>query len=267
MDLGSVLAKIDRACEHTQAIKNEIRAWGDRQPYFITRDVNANSTVYRLIANIGIEPPLQKWTLMVGDAIHNLRSALDHLIYAVAVYEASGQNPPPDENRLSFPICDSPEKFRDSSGKIKSLSAGIRTAIETCQPYNRRHPDLPPLLSILAVSDNTDKHKMLRLAQSAIVKGNVGFVGPGALNANSVTFSANAGEIKNGTEIITGIFQSPTPDMEFQSIDVAVVIALCHGKRDPSGPDGSDRTDVSSLFALLTKEVRDVVRIVADASK
>jgi hypothetical protein len=267
MDLTSVLAKIGRAHGHAQTVRNEIIAWRDSEPYFITRDVNADLTVYRLIANIGVEPPLQKWTLIIGDFVHNLRSALDHLVYAVAIHE-SGKNPPPDENTILFPICETPELFKKNGrSRIKTLSLPVRTAIEACQPYNRRHPDLPPLLSILNSFEKTDKHKLISMAFTAVVLGKVGFEGPGDLTASSAQFFANAGEIKNGAEIIAATFDSPTPDMKFKNVDIRFVIALWHGKRDPSGPTGSDRTDFAPLLVFLIKEVRDVVRIVADAVK
>jgi hypothetical protein len=45
---------------------------------------------------------------MIGDCLPNLRCALDHLVYAIAIHE-SGQSPPPCEGSLAFPICDSPD--------------------------------------------------------------------------------------------------------------------------------------------------------------
>lgn len=142
----------------------------------------------------------------------------------------------------------------------------MRTIIEKCQPYNRTYPDLPPLLLILNTLENADKHRLLRVAFSAIVTGNIGFTGPAVEGGSTPVIWVNHGEIKDGAEIVTYTFDRPTPNMKFDRFEFYIGVSLWHGKRDPSGPDGSDRTDVASLLALLNKEVREVVDFVCRAA-
>ena len=162
MDLTaeSVHSKLERAEFHAQTLYDEIRPWLRSNPFELRQVVNADSTRYSVVAHlVGDEPPVSRWTLHGWRSVHNLRCALDHLIYAIAVHE-SGIDPPPDERNLMFPIADVPQSFLDSAYRIKSLSSPVRAAIESVQPYNRSHATLPPLLGVLRDLENTDKHRL-----------------------------------------------------------------------------------------------------------
>jgi len=54
------------------------------------------------------EDPPAEWSAIIGDAVHNARSALDHLAFALV--EANGGSA--DEN-TTFPITDKPEGYGD----------------------------------------------------------------------------------------------------------------------------------------------------------
>ena len=119
LNLDSVEAKLQRAQQHIQNLQDEIAPWMAKASYIISPQVNGDSTRYSLIAHlVGKEPPLQRWTLMAGDSLHNLRCALDHLVYAIAVHE-SGTEPPPDGNKLMFPITDTAKKMQSNRLPLK----------------------------------------------------------------------------------------------------------------------------------------------------
>jgi hypothetical protein len=191
---------------------------------------------------------------------------LDHLVYAIAVHE-SGQEPPPKEKTLMFPITDSPSNFADADWHIETLSDPVRAAIEAVQPYHRRHPVIPAPLSILRDLENTDKHKLLRLAYAAINQGDLGFIGPENPEPGEVQIVAHPGEIKDGTEIAAFVFSRPQPDMKYDRINLEMVVALWHGKLDPSAPPWTDRSDFSALLKVLADEVRAVIDLVAAVVK
>lgn len=267
LNLDSVKAKLQRAEEHAQAVRDEIKPWMETNPYRVSREVNADSTRYSLIAHlVGTEPALQRWSLIVGDCLHNLRSALDHLIYAIAVHE-SRTEPPPDERSLMFLIADTLDNFNKNASRIKTLSEPVRKAIEAVQPFNRPHPKLPPLLAVLRDLENTDKHKLLRLAYASIAVADIGFWGPQNSIANTPQFVPYGGEIKDGTEIFAAVFKSPEPHMKFDQTNLDLAIALWHGKRDPSEPPWHDHNDCYSVLNLLATEVRTVIDVVVSAVK
>lgn len=200
LDLTSVRAKLSRAQEHAQTIKNEIISRHDRHPYSILEKIEPDGSRYALIMRVNEPGPVQRWTLIVADALNNMRSALDNFVYAVACYE-SAPNPPRYEGTLAFP--------------------------------------------------------MLRLVYGAVNEGDVGLIGNRAMP--NVTATAHHGEIEDGTEIVTFTCDPPTPNMKFDQTIISITISMFHGKRDPSDPDGTDRSDVPSLLSVLHKEVRSVI--------
>jgi hypothetical protein len=72
--------KIDRAKEHFAALDTEIRAWVGTNPMAIVKEKDAEGRRHTVLAEIINPPPLNRWSLIAGDCVHNLRSALDSLV-------------------------------------------------------------------------------------------------------------------------------------------------------------------------------------------
>jgi hypothetical protein len=263
LDLTSVRAKLARSQEHAQTVKREVKAWINRNPYSSIEKTSADTTRHSVILMVNEPAHFQRWTLMFADFLSNLRAALDYLVFAIAMRE-SAPDPPRYEGSLMFPITDCRAKFDDavSRHRLGDISAGMRRAIQQVQPYNRPHKHLPPLLAILRDFNNADKHKLLRLGYAAVSEGNMSLTGdmpPGAL------FKAipNAEEVKDGAEIFAMVSNVPTPDMKYERRDFEIIVAVRHRKRDPGGPEGSDRTDLGAMMYALSGEVRVIINTVA----
>jgi len=255
-----------RAADHLNALKDQVGSWRKRDVYALVSHVNPQNTVFSFTLNILNEPPLQDWSLIIGDCISNLRCALDHLIYAIAVHE-SNTSPPPNEDALMFPICDGPTAFgkKGVQDRIKTLSLPVRTAIEAMQPYKRPHPSLPPLLSILRDFDNTNKHKLLRLAFATVGQGEFNIsVDPIPGAKRNFHTRIRYAEMKQDTEVFSVTCDRPTPDMNCK-VRIDFMIALWHGKRDASTPPWGDRTEFSPLLRMLGDEVAFVIDTVASS--
>jgi hypothetical protein len=254
LDLTGVNAKLGRAKDHIQAVKDEVMSWQDGSPYSIAKESNADFTRWALVMKL-MKPPdllqrnLLRWTLIIGDAVNNLRSALDHLVYAIAVHESSS-NPPLNEKQLAFPICDTAEDFKGSARRIKTLTFDVRTAIESVQPYNRPHPVLPALLAILRDFNNTDKHKLLRLAYSATSEGQVSWQWEGAPSEQPVPTSveANTGDLKDGTEVLAITLDRPSPNMQCK-YDIQIIIALWHGGKPDRTTSSRESSETNSRLS------------------
>lgn len=119
------------------------------------------------------KPLPEETSLLLGEALYQLRSALDACIYQASVY-ASGKNPPPDENKLEFPICGDRKEFPDlARRKLFALPQDVQDAIERMQPYNT--PSLLPedlirnvnrTLGILNDLARKDRHRKLHVVGS-----------------------------------------------------------------------------------------------------
>jgi hypothetical protein len=203
-------------------------------------------------------------TLIIADAFNNLRNALDHLVFAIASTE-TGQSIPPFADKLQFPITDIPEKFADAVKRkqLGTISDPIRTRIEGVQPYNRRHPKLPPLISILRDFTNSDKHKLLHIALASVTRGDVGFSGTMAPGGECFP-DPFMGEIKDNTEIFAMVCNRPSPQMDFDRHIVDITISIQHAKRDPAGGDWTSRTEFAALYRDMSNEVRRCIYEIAD---
>jgi len=139
--------KIGRADEHIQDLKTQLQDWQATHPCSLVQKTDVDGHRHSLIVNVTNKPPMERWALITGDAIHNLRSALDHLVYAVARHE-SEQTIPPHWTGIQFPIVREPDNYLNemSRRQINKLSDSVQRAIEKVQPYNRPHAEVPALL-------------------------------------------------------------------------------------------------------------------------
>jgi hypothetical protein len=256
LDRSSIRAKTLWANEHAKVIFHEIGTWMNSTPYEGVPTVNAEHTHYGVIHHVLIEPKLERWALMTGDCFHNLRSALDHLVYAIAIH-ITGKNPPPRKRDWAFPIAKNHVAFLEKRDRIDPknlLGCDVWGLIERVQPYHRRHQELPPLLTLLESFDNTDKHRLLQLAYGTIWGAtitNIRRSDGGPLTIPEVFIEKNP---KDGAEIASLTFSIPTPDVHY-TFDGVVALAIKHAV----GPNGSDSTDVTRVISELLEETATVL--------
>jgi hypothetical protein len=67
--------KIGRADKHINALEAEVLAWRSTEPYVSSKKLMATDAAIAWSSNVKTKPNLDRWALMAGDAIHNLRSA------------------------------------------------------------------------------------------------------------------------------------------------------------------------------------------------
>jgi hypothetical protein len=161
---ASYRAKLARADEHLSTLYRETDGWGDGEPFRIVRGSNADGSVHEFGLRFETQPDVWRWGLLIGDALHNMRCALDHIVYALAVQQ-TGQDPPPNASRLNFPIRSRPEFWDRKTDKIVAcLNEPTRAAIKRLQPYNRIKPGewFAPLWWLAQLND-IDKHRLPHL--------------------------------------------------------------------------------------------------------
>jgi hypothetical protein len=206
---SSCRAKIARADEHLAQLNRETDAWGDSDPFEITRECNAAGSEHVFTLHFKTQPDVWHWAVLLGDALHNLRGALDHIVYALAAAQ-TGIDPPDDETRLAFPICSEPKYFDGQRNRIKSLSAPTQGAIEKLQPYNRLKPGkwFAPLWWLAQLND-ADKH---RLAHIAVLAGRANEI---ATDAPQGTYRAlwYNGPLADGVPLFRLLLKNPDPNV------------------------------------------------------
>lgn len=110
--------KLDRAREHIEALDAEINAFFDSKPFSFEKELNPEGThqIYRVKI---LAVPDQRLTLILGDAIHNLRATLDYLVGQCVLAET----PNGDNNRSQFPILRNEADW--GKWRVKQMVKGI----------------------------------------------------------------------------------------------------------------------------------------------
>lgn len=103
------------------------------------------------------EPIPVELTILLGEALQNLRAGLDNCLYAVAVID-SGKNPPPGADRLQWPIALTPSEWRDNRKRLHHLSPHLVTALHRIQPFLAESPGWN-CLRILHDLARIDRHR------------------------------------------------------------------------------------------------------------
>lgn len=151
--LVGVWAKFDRAANHLDALNNEIAAYRRSRPYNLIRQPDVD--VARYVARI--KPPPVEIQILIGDAIYNMRSALDHLAWEL-VLENGGKPVIGARNSTRFPVL-YPHHKREAN-VVGGVSAAALRHVRRIQPYNGTVPDETPL-GVLDDLCNIDKHRHL----------------------------------------------------------------------------------------------------------
>ena len=122
--------KTERAKEHILDLQRRVDGFMRRRPYsiFIDRDPATGHHVIR--AHVTEEPPIW-WGAIAGDAVHNLRSALDLMISQLIL--ANGALP---DALSGFPIAGSAAEYEELRPlRLRGVAPEIAGRVDALRPY------------------------------------------------------------------------------------------------------------------------------------
>jgi hypothetical protein len=152
--------KLAWARKHLETFKQAVGAFANDSPYRTAAqdEPETGDRVWRIFRNKPLPPD---WPLVVGDVVHNLRSALDNLVYLIAQRNTPRDLTEDEAKRLEFLIFDSDTNYLKTQKRCLSLlPTAAQTEIEGLQPYKRTNP-ANDTLSLLNRLSNVDKHRHL----------------------------------------------------------------------------------------------------------
>jgi hypothetical protein len=190
MSLKSCWAKLRQARAHRATLIAQVeRHFGvsaNRPTLIAELDSASGDHVFR-IAGVPSTVELQEiLAVTVGDAVHNLRSALDHLVFQLACVNTNGS--PKDERNIQFPIADSRDVYASQARRyLQEVDKTRQATIESYQPYHgaASRPDNysgPYIhqLTLLRDMSNSDKHRLLNIV--LIIPGGAEFSLPAGVS-------------------------------------------------------------------------------------
>jgi len=176
--------RLDRALYHLESLEEELEAWRKENPYQTWSEPDDfDSTKKLLWVEVLKPPPAADLSVIIGDCIHNLRSALDNLAFELALAYKGAPLPSDIEGKAGFPTlpAENPAKL---DNMLKGIHPDAKAIIEGLQPYNRwKRATNDPLwqLNKLAVED---KHRLPHI--TLVVNRNLSFWVPAGFNADEI---------------------------------------------------------------------------------
>jgi hypothetical protein len=155
------MEKLRRADVHLILLHNEIGSYMNSARYGLQghRDAGAGDPGFTF--HIADQPPL-RISCIVGDILHNVRSALDYIARELIML-----NDCTPQWSTQFPICTTEHDFLNESlnrNRLGGISRRAFKMIDACQPYKwDQKYTIHPLWHLHKLS-NLDKHKTLALA-------------------------------------------------------------------------------------------------------
>jgi len=158
--------KLERAKQHYAELEAALAGFFAAKPYRIsTGRTHERKLVYYLseVAEVPVE-----LSLIAGEVIQSLRSALDHLAYDLWMKEANGQG---RDDKIYFPIDkDQASYSRNKAGKTQGISAQSLAIIDSLSPY----PGGNDILWRIHSLNNRDKHRLLVTVGSSFRSFDIG---------------------------------------------------------------------------------------------
>jgi hypothetical protein len=153
--MESVDAKMIRAHEHLESLAAETNAFlGGIKRTMILKTYPGEPTPSLMIWVDDPYPPV-RLSVIAGDCIHNMRSALDNLVCGLVLTAD-----PAGTCGSAFPICATePEWERVGRNNLSGIPEAARSVIRGVQPWANTRAPSP--LTVLQRLNNKDKHRHL----------------------------------------------------------------------------------------------------------
>jgi hypothetical protein len=242
--LDSVDLKIKWANKHIKDLERHIDAFDATDPYErVIQDDPQDAERYQGIFKIH-KPIPSCIPLTTGDAIHNLRSALDHLVCAAV-------GPDNITKETAFPIwrkASAPTVQQYKSlvlGKIKGAPQPFIDLMLGLQPYDG---GLHDALWAIDYLDITDKHKLLIEAFTSYDRL-IQYVGPFA----DVTKPEYQFPLKDGDVLFSGRYANKKQEPEREPV---IAIALSEPRILQGKPVAPELAQLSEFAASIIDQLR-----------
>lgn len=246
-----IQARLDRADEHLQELKTDVRSVWENDRARIVSKFNPERTQRELHIFYRRPDPRLRWATILSDYVHELRAALNNAVYAVALMTAPVL--PLDAKVgqvLAFPIADEPSDWKGRGGlrTIQSLPDDVVALITATQPCNGGNA----ILSMLGGLSNMDKHKLpiiidgvlSQIDLTSLFRARVGRI---------LSVRALVGPNISGAPLVALTYEGPQPADGEMKFDISFRIFILHGNAWVSVLDAMQETsrEVGRIIELL----------------
>ena len=247
--------KLARASTHMAELNSSMNTWVAGRPFGSAKELSDDRLSWMLKLAVKTMPPVDEWSLILGDVLHNLRSALDACVWEFA--QIGGV--PPQPTAIQFPIVRDEARWNDSRRRnLQTVPEEIAERVRLVQPFNRAAEDIPrDALVLLQELSNLDKHRA-----SIAVR-----LVPTELNADfSLEFSSPEAADRNvppDVQYYSPDFQDGALLVEHRTVDPIVQTRGGYGVSLETMVDtSSGRQRLSALLEGLFKYTHDLLAVI-----
>ncbi len=182
--LALIQFKIERANEHIINLNIAIKDFFDSKPYQVSTKRDANRRLIYYVSSV--KPAPICLAIIAGDAIQNLRSALDHLAWQLFLVGPQRTTTNRQiQRQVSFPIGSDVLGFNSQLGRFRSIfKQDAITTLNIIQPYKLGKGHKIWMLNEL---NNIDKHRFLVTVASILQSTNIGAYMCAQMNATGAS--------------------------------------------------------------------------------
>jgi hypothetical protein len=239
--------KVKRANHHIDDLERQFAAFIEHNPHTLSIQTNPDNGRLAIRIRFRKEPDTDL-ALIIGDAVHNLRSALDHM-----TWELIGIDKGTQDHYLKLPTGDNRISFEASCNGIKTPSQTVRDMLKALEIFPSGKGDILYALHLL---DNSEKHTVLipvirasKLSKMTILRPD----GIAAITMTDCTFIggsgpfANIANIPHGHSVELDQNSKATPDIFFRKVE------------------GAPSERVIPAFRKFRHATADAIKIITDA--
>ncbi|RBO86469.1 hypothetical protein [Nocardia puris] len=165
--MRSAFAKLSRATEHFDIFASSLQEYRDSEAIrFVVRTrndpLNSQQVIIETVARVNPAPPSERWGLMVGDVLTNLRGALDHALFGHILARHPGLTEA-QQKKIQFPVIDDQSKWSAQAATYVNpadpwADQAVWAEIDAVQPFHSPVPHDHQLF-LLHKLVNLDKHR------------------------------------------------------------------------------------------------------------
>lgn len=156
--------KWSRANSHIALLQSKFGEWHASAPLSVDAVLREDALGIDLIARVPRGIPKHEWSLDLGDALHNLRSAFDAIAWGMAHFN---DTQPARPKSVYFPICTEEKQWdRALSAWVSDIHPEFQERLRIVQPFTYAPTDGVSVLSMLHDLDVQDKHREMLMVSA-----------------------------------------------------------------------------------------------------
>lgn len=146
-----------RGNTHAKALEASFVEWSASAPVSVEGVLREDRQGIDFVARVPRGIPKHEWALLLGDALHNFRSAFDALAWGMAHFNDAEPTKP---KSIYFPICNDQKQWNAAvNAWVGELDPEFQHRLHIMQPFNYVPPGMLSVLRMLHDLDIQDKHK------------------------------------------------------------------------------------------------------------